>query len=536
MAADVLNLQEDTALSPNVNYTDPIVRHDPTKQKTPIVKLNNSDRIINTDNGANNFPVDPKLVEGSQVPIIRLESQNIVSVNISYCKIDYTGFKPKLILDVLTAPAMDNNDIGMNSIGGMNSTITVVLTPRVDGQYKPISLDFSVDNIQYTDDMTHFEAVYKMPEMDRVQTKQWKHSGCTAKYCQTPETKHPTTWKLLHDIALNLGLGYATTDHVKEIKDYKARLTHNETIEDTIQKHVNFGGLDKDSIFDCWIDLYNYLVVVNVPWVLSEDITWKDVGVNAIIDTGSNDTSIPSAEHIGMCPRILTNDKKYTAATNMIFTNFRWDVNNEDQKNAGTSLNCFVGSPAGYGEGNNSISSTKYTNPERSFDGMHIDDYDIQRQEYLGNECSCDEDNNTPILLQKQIHDMYFHSLRGKVLVVTLENTNFGLQRGTLIGVAFFDSSQVGKLTIAQNWSNLDLKKDVKPQNPDYETARRISDQTTAFPNYSISGWYYIDGMEFEYDGASMVLTQRLYLIKSGPYSNFQNKEDTYARLYSELT
>lgn len=533
MAADFLSIQEDTALSPNVNYTDPIVRHDPSKTKTTIVKINSGNRVINTDRGGNAFPIDSKMVEGCQVPIIRTESQNILSPNISYCKIDYTGFKPTLILDVLTTAGMDNNDMSMSNVGGMNSTITVVLTPRVDGQYKPISLDFRINNIQYTDDMTHIEGEYKMPEMDRVQTKQWKHDGCTAKYCQTPKTKHPTTWKLLHDIALNLGLGYATTDHVKEIKDYKARLTHNETIEDTIKKHVAFGGLDKDSIFDCWIDLYNYLVVVNVPWVMNEDITWKDIGINPELDMGATDDNLPAPEQIGMCSRMLTNEKKHVCGTNLTFTHFRWEVNNEDQKTAGTTLNCFVGSPAGYGDGNNSISATKYRNPELSMDGMHIDDYDIQRQEYLGNECSSDEDNNTPILLQKQIHDRYFNNIRGKRLVITLDHTNFGLQRGTLVGVAIWDASQPGKMDIVQNWDNVGGTKDVHPRELSHEVARRIEDDSTALPNISVSGYYYIDGMEFEYEGTDMVLTQRLYLIKVGANFNFQNL-DTYARGYSE--
>lgn len=535
MAADVLNIQEDTTLSPRVNYTDPIVRHDPTKQPTPVVKVNTNNRVVNTDKGANTFPVNPAMVEGCQIPIVRLETQNIISSNISYCKIDYTGFKPTLILDVYAPSGKDTNNMAANSVGGLGSTITVILTPRVDGQYKPISLDFTVKDVQYTDDMTHFEGEYKLPEMDRVQTKQWKHEGCTAKYCQTPKTPHPTTWKLLHDIAISLGLGYATTDHVKEIKDYKARLTHNETIEDTIEKHVGFGGLDNKSIFDSWIDLYNYLVVVNVPWVLGEEITWKDIGINPELDMGATDDNLPASEQIGMASRVLTNEKKHAAGTNMTFTHFQWIVDSKSQQNAGTTLNCFVGSPAGYGDGNNSISSTKCINAERSMDGItQMEKYNVERQEYLGNECCSDEDNNTPVLLQKQIHDRYLSNLRGKILEVTLDHTNFGLQRGTLVGVAIYDASISGKMNLVTNMENVDNKKDVHPKELSHEVARRINDSGTSIPNVSMSGYYYIDGMEFEYNGTDMVLTQRLFLIKKDPMINLQNRDTTYARGFSE--
>ena len=48
------------------------------------------------------------------------------------------------------------------------------------------------------------------------------------------------------------------------------------------------------------------------------------------------------------------------------------------------------------------------------------------------------EDNNTPVLKQKRIHDNYFRKYRAKTLEVKLAKSNFGLQRGTLISLAIF--------------------------------------------------------------------------------------------------
>ena len=80
--------------------------------------------------------------------------------------------------------------------------------------------------------------------------------GCSAKYCQLGPNKYPTTYEFLHYVAVTeCGLGFAATDKVKEIKDDKTRIIRSETYTEAIQKHVAFGGLDENSVFDCWVDL-----------------------------------------------------------------------------------------------------------------------------------------------------------------------------------------------------------------------------------------------------------------------------------------
>ena len=79
---------------------------------------------------------------------------------------------------------------------------------------------------------------------------------------------------------------------VKEIKDDKTRIIRSETYAEAIQKHVAFGGLDENSIFDCWVDLYRYLVVVNFSWVMNEKITPNDLGIHPVIGLGFTDDNI----------------------------------------------------------------------------------------------------------------------------------------------------------------------------------------------------------------------------------------------------
>ena len=51
-----------------------------------------------------------------------------------------------------------------------------------------------------------------------------------------------------------------------------------------------------------------------------------------------------------------------------------------------------------------------------------------------------------------------------------------------------------------------------------------IQNQGIALPVLSKSGFYYIDGMKFEYDNNEHRIIQTLYLIKRGNLTNMQNK------------
>ena len=144
------------------------------------------------------------------------------------------------------------------------------------------------------------------------------------------------------------------------------------------------------------------------------------------------------------------------------------------------------------------------------------------------------EDHNTPVLKQKMIHDNYFRKYRAKTLEVKLAKPNFGLQRGTLISLAIFEYSELGKRQMWQNWYNISGDKTEMPNPSSVELEQMFSDSTLGFINLSVSGIYYIDGMSFEYDvkNEEHELIQKVYLIRRGIIPGYINS-DSFAKSYN---
>lgn len=526
-------------LSPKCNFTDPIVRHDPSIPKVRIFQINKSDKTVTTHNEYNNSDVDWKKIEGSKIPVILYNNVVLKPDQIDYMYIDYDSFVPTIVLDFhqidRTQELFDNP--------GMDNSLLVVFTSPIDGAYKPVALPFYMTDIKYEDDNISIFATYKMMKMEIPVTKQITFNpygpgnpGCQSTYCMLPENDHPTTFEFLHYIAVTeLGLGYATTDGVKEIKDDKTRLLMNENYAQAIQKHTAFGGLDKDSIFDSWIDLYQYLVVVNVPWVMQQKVGTNDLAFNIVSGPDTTDNSLPPQEDKGPIHRVITNNQYFSQGTNLTFTSCKWETSNRQVYENGNTTSLFVGSPAGVDKGNNSIQQTDINGLEDSIDGLRRSDkYRFGTQKNIGFECGSAKDKNTPVLLQKQIHDAYFQKLRAKRLKVVMDTLNLGLQRGTLVWVINYEYSVEGKRGIFENMKNLYGDISDMPDQPSDWQNRVIHDPNTGIPDMAVSGLYYIDGMSFEYTDHKQAITQSLFLIKNGPLLNYYNKT-TLARAFENL-
>ena len=340
--------------------------------------------------------------------------------------------------------------------------------------------------------------------------------GCSAKYCQLGPNKYPTTYEFLHYVAVTeCGLGFATTDKVKEIKDDKTRIVRDETYAEAIQKHVAFGGLDENSIFDSWIDLYRYLVVVNFSWVMTEKITPNDLGIHPVVGLGFTDDNIEEDLQHGMAHRLLTNYKRMPELGNYLISSWKWRVNNKDIMEHGSMNEYMIGSPTST-SGNDSINTTNIKIRGNSANDLVNNSCQFRNIVFSGYEYGDPEDHNTPVLKQKMIHDNYFRKYRAKTLEVTLAKANFGLQRGTLINLAIFEYSELGKRQMWQNWNNIGFDNSEMPNPSSVELEQMFSDSTLGFINLSVSGIYYIDGMSFEYDTKNKEheIIQKIYLIR----------------------
>lgn len=517
---------QELASPPLLNRTDPIVRHDPTIKPSTVIKWNFSDKA-NSINGVNTNDIDSKKVEGVAIPVIRIGNLSIDFRRIKYMYIDYDSFVPSIVVKL-----SQFNNKGMTSdIPGMNCDMTVVIVSQVDGAYKPVSIDFYVRNVEYDSYSVTYYGTYKLLKLDFPQCKQIYFNpgtGCSTEQCQLPENPHPTTYEFLHYAAItDLGLGLAATKQVKEIKDDRFRMLHDESYYDAIPKHVKYGGTDENSIFDCWIDLYRYLVVVNVPWVMKEDVKANELGFIATLGIDPTNSSVGKDVESKMVSRTLTNFKHVPALSNITFNNYKFEVDNSKIQDKGAIVSPIITNPVGVKEGNNNgCEQLDIKIHENSVDGAaRLKEYNYRKRVDVGPEFGNSEDGNTPIQYQQQIHDAYFKKLRAKRLVIELDNPNFGLQRGTLVNIAVFEYDNENKRSMVANTVNVIGYQEGTESNVhiDKEFNDKIDADGYGMMNPTVSGMYYIDGMSFEYSDRYQKVIQRLYLIRKGFINNPTN-------------
>lgn len=501
------------------NRTDPIVRHDPSIERSPIVKTYSPQSDEEFPNSHSGIRFDATMVDGIHVPLLKVNNNVIDMQAISYFKLNYNGLLPSVDVIIVDMDGM----IEFSDVPGFNNVITVVMICPVDGIYKKVSLDFYITSCNFCGGMITYHGEYKLLPLEATQFKQIKFhhplNGCPAKWCQLPPDDKPTTYELLHCIAHECGLGFAATQQCKEIGDHNYRLLSSQKYKDTIAKHIAFGGTDENSIFDAWVDLFGYLVMVNIPWIMNENVMPDELAITAATALEATDTSLKNQtdKSEGLVHRILTN---YTsvAPNNLTIINWTPIVDTSTNWYNGTLTTYNLVKPIGNG-GQNGIDTSQIQQQENSIDGEDTTKYEFHRTLFLGHEMS----PNTAILNQKEIRTKYLQRLRSRRLKVELGIPNYGLERGMLVEVMIYEFDQVKKRKILANMTNLaGDKTDV--EDPDAQKYMEEQINGTAMANLSISGTYYIDGEEFVYDGGgSQKITQFLYLIKKGGQNNWDS-------------
>ena len=131
---------ESASLKAKLNWTDPIVWHDPSLNRGVIIKQIDTD--VGDDYPANATQSNDK-VDAVYFPLIKINQKIINNDDIIYMRLYSGDVLPELQLIV-----KDSNDTITNiNSSGINSEIIVVITAPVNGLYKKIKLTFYIDNV-----------------------------------------------------------------------------------------------------------------------------------------------------------------------------------------------------------------------------------------------------------------------------------------------------------------------------------------------------------------------------------------------------
>lgn len=502
------------------NRTDPIVRHDSEYSAGIVAKIYEPQY---EEPGVNTNPsqtYDTLAVDAIKVPVIKLNNTVLSAQQISYFKLSCTDLVPTLRLHVTDV----NNTIQFKDVPGFDNVITVVMIIPVEGVYKKISLDFYIINCKFYDNYNVYNATFKCMPLEKTHLEQIKFNipnGCQEKWCKLPGNDKPTTYELLHHIAKECGLGFAATQQTKEINDRNYRFAYSQKLIDVMKQHTEFGGLDENSIFDSWIDVWGNIVLVNVAWLFNENVQPDELAT--VISWGTRQTNTMDAAdsyHAGGLVNRMISNMKFDQFHNLMIEHYApiTDTGTLFYKGSNNTYNMMFHKGNG---GSNNISTFEIIQKESSLDG-ESGNYDFYKTEFIGFEFA----ENTPICKQKRLHDKYFEKFRARKLKVTLKQPNFMLERGMLTGVSIFEYDPLKKRLMLQNLGNFTGEENSDKELPEAQTAIKegVLDYSTPLFNVALSGIYYIDGVEFEYNDNVENIMQTLYLIKKGDLTNWVNR------------
>ena len=501
-----------------LNLSDPKVVFEPTFERTPI------NRYILDDNQSTtslNTQVDTTRVEGVVVPLVKINSQVINENDLISIRLDGKGFLPTI--EVIVNKAASYIKLGTP---GMVNKITVVLVPAVDGAYNKISVDFDITSVQEYSTSYRYSGSFFLPELNKRFTQCVKHEG----------NRSITTYELFYELAKRSKLGYAVTDEVETIKDTKVRLMRNQNYKECILEHLKFSGLDDKSFFNAWVDLYGYLEVCNMSWIMglntgpSDYAMHTENGINFLNPevTHNEDTPGEKSDDIELGKntfRTITNWKLNEGPSNNQIAAYEWVIDNSFIRVHGTD-NIYYAVDHIVRGGTNNIISERITIKDETAEGQAYPDYYLcQKNKYIGTEMASEVDGNTPVLYQEKRRSAYFAKLNSKKLKVIMKDPNYALNRGIMLQVSIFEYDRNLKAEMLRNMGNTTKEGDTsdEPTLSPEDKDKYMNNDTWGILNTSISGMYFIDGIEFTYNRNEHKINQVLYLIKRGESMSYVN-------------
>lgn len=466
----------------NYNETDPIVIFDPTYTEPLVMTMYmNDSENGTTDNPANSL--NSVKDDAIRIPIVRINNYRVPDARLKYFKLTCDDFLPKLYLKI---EDHDNYIISTDSSGLVNK-ITIIITPEINGYYKKISLDFFITNMTKDGLDLIYEGIFKLNSLNSSNMYMIRNNG----------SSNLNTYDFLYQIAKINQLGFAATEDCEFIKDNLPRIISSKNYIDFIKEQLSFSGKfteTEKAIYDCWVDLRGYLVLINLYDVLNNKyVTWDYLVTYAMGNTHSVESTGPEVQPF-LSYRQITNKEFDYFQHNLFYKteNVENIINNSEiYKDGSLITNWTMSSPCN----KNLISNDQTAIIENSVNGIENSNlYEYEKTNFLGIEFGTD----TSVLSQKIINKKFYDKIKSKKLKIQLERYNLGLDRGRLISVQFLDYDK--------NIQNAN--------NTSFNTNNSVEVSATGQQNIYIPGLYYIDGVEFEYEPKTHQIIQYLYLIR----------------------
>ena len=502
---NIINDEHITEDKSRLNFCDPFVIFDPAFNASTVAKGFTSDNASDTGRMAEEQAMT--MVDAIKIPIIKVNNRVIPSQDIISLNLYYDEFLPHIDCAIHDSQGLAK----FADTPGFENVITIIMTMPGEVTYKKISLDFQITSFSPVGQNIYYSGEYKYLPLETIQHKQIK---CTNPECQSEKL---STWELLWTIAKELKLGFAATESCKSISDNRYRICSGKKYKEYLLNEISFSGLDENSFFDVWIDLNGYIVMINVSWLLKTEVKTEELSIKVAHNIQSTSTDATETKWTET-NRTLTDFPMQPTDNSMKIESWE-DISDNNIYYNGASKS-FTGFTLSGGQSENTkIDKFDIQYKEDSKSGIKdASNYQqFQRWFFSGIEMS----DEIPVLQQKTLRENFFEKQRTRILKVLLVNQNFGLQRGSLVNVMIYETDKVKKYKLIEGMTNYGDTDCTEWSDEQSQFLNEVTDDgkgETPICNYTISGMYYIDKMEFQYSERNQKIQQYLYLIQKNSY------------------
>ena len=221
------------------------VKYDPTLEQSEIIaRLDNSSPAESGDQYTRNpVEIQQTSIYGVQCPIISVNNVMIAVEDIWDFELDDTKQVPSVSMCVYDRKSL----IQYLDTPGNDNELRIQILPPFEDAYKKIDLTFFISNFRMGNHgELYINADYKLSAFT---SSQFKSFGEVSLY------------ELFDSVASETKLGFAT--NVENVDDKRFVYCPYNSYRSTIEKEVSHSG-DEVTIYDWWIDVWNYLNLVNV--------------------------------------------------------------------------------------------------------------------------------------------------------------------------------------------------------------------------------------------------------------------------------
>ena len=365
------------------------VKRDPQIEFPQIVtSLMETDKPGEGEMAVNTTQIRQTDVYSIMCPLLALNGVVVDMPDLLKFKLDCTDVLPRVEFEFRDR----NNLFAQYCQPGTSNILQVQIIPSTDNTYRKINLIFYVTDIDITENIIGGEAVYKTEGLLNNKA----HS-----------LGEMSTYELCDRISAESHLGFASdivsTDDKRFIYcDYK-------NYGDLLREEITNSLADKEHVYDCWVDMWNYIVLCNI-FNRYNDL---DEGDDLIMWAADHNTigEIGGEVYPFRTEKILSNHPMMERSETFVR---RYSIITDNQ----------------YVKRGTEKAVTVYNMKTKEYVGHYVADGDVKSDAFVNLEYGGEVYGDYDYIFSKQCRDMFLKKMKAEIIELSLTSPVFGISRG----------------------------------------------------------------------------------------------------------